>query len=202
MEDKKRLLREWIQFEAPSDLIKESREKNGGKIVLTGIIQKANQLNQNKRVYPREILRREVENYQKAVREGRAVGECDHPESSTVSLKNVSHVIREMWWDGDNVMGRVEVLNKLPAGKILEGLLDSGIKLGISSRGVGSTEKTNEGHDEVQEDYQIICWDMVSEPSTPGAFLHEGRNIEVDSRRIFTRGDRIFRALNDIIIPR
>jgi hypothetical protein len=198
----KQLLREWIAIETSSDLIRESKEKNGGKVMLSGVIQKANQLNQNKRIYPREILEREVENYKKAVREGRAVGECDHPESSSVSLKNVSHCIREIWWDGDNVMGKVEVLTNLPAGKILEGLLGHGIKLGISSRGVGSTEKTNEGTDMVQDDYQIIAWDMVSEPSTPGAYLSEGKKIEVDPRRVFTRGDRIFRALNDIVIPR
>jgi hypothetical protein len=199
----KTLLREWYSVDATSDIIKESKEKNGGKVMLSGIIQKANQLNQNKRIYPREILQREVENYKKAVREGRSVGECDHPESSSISLKNVSHVIREIWWDGDNVCGKVEVLTNLPAGKILEGLLESGIKLGISSRGVGSTEKTNEGTDIVQDDYQIICWDMVSEPSTPGAYLFaEGKKVEFDSRRVFTRGDRIFRALNDIVIPK
>jgi len=199
----KQLLREWYAVNSSSDIIKESKEKNGGKLMLTGIIQKANQLNQNKRVYPREILRREVENYQKAVRENRAVGECDHPESSSVSLKNVSHVIREIWWDGDDVCGRVEVLTNLPSGKILEGLLESGIKLGISSRGVGSTEKTNEGYDQVQDDYQIICWDMVSEPSTPGAYLFaEGKKVDFEPRRVFKKEDRIFRALNDIVLPR
>jgi hypothetical protein len=199
----KQLLREWYAVDSSSNIIKESREKNGGKLMLTGIIQKANQLNQNKRIYPREILRREVENYQKAVREARSVGECDHPESSSVSLKNVSHVIREIWWDGDDVCGKVEVLTNLPSGKILEGLMEAGIKLGISSRGVGSTEKTNEGYDQVQDDYQIICWDMVSEPSTPGAYLFaEGKKIDFEPKRTFTRGDRIFRALNDIILPR
>jgi hypothetical protein len=199
----KQLLREWIAVDSNSDVIKESREKNQGKLMLTGIIQKANQLNQNKRIYPMEILRREVENYQKAVRESRAVGECDHPESSSVSLKNVSHVVREMWWDGNNVMGRVEVLDSLPSGKILAGLLEAGVKLGISSRGVGSTEKTNEGHDVVQDDYQIICWDMVSEPSTPGAYLFaEGKRVEFEPHRVFKKEDRIFRALNDIVLPR
>lgn len=193
----KKLLREWIALDYKPELIKESREKNGGKLILQGIIQKANTKNQNKRVYPREILHREIENYQKAVRENRAVGELDHPESSTVSLERVSHVIREMAWDGDNVIGRVEVL-PTPKGKILEQLLESGITIGISSRGVGSTEQTREGVDMVQNDYQIICFDIVSEPSTPGAYLFaEGKQIDVEKVR-FAKADRIYRALNDI----
>ena len=192
----KQILREWYSIDYKPELIKESREKNGGKLVLQGVIQKAETKNQNKRVYPRDVLRREIENYQKAVRENRAVGECDHPESSSVSLKNVSHVIREMWWDGDSVLGRVELL-PTPSGKILESLLESGITIGISSRGVGSTEKTNEGFDVVQPDYQIICFDLVSEPSTPGAYLMPE---SVQHGVHLSRADRIFRALNDIVL--
>lgn len=194
----KQLLREWIALETKPGFVSESREKNGGKLMLQGIIQRAEMKNQNKRIYPRQILNREVENYQKAVREGRAIGELDHPESSTVSLKNASHVIREMWWDGDAVLGRVEVLST-PQGKILESLLDSGVTIGISSRGVGSTEKTNEGSDMVQHDFQLICFDIVSEPSTPGAYLFgEGKQIFNEEVR-FNKADRIFRALNDIV---
>lgn len=192
----KQLLREWYPVEYTPALIKESRDKNGGKLMLQGIIQKSNTQNQNKRIYPMEVLRREVENYQKAVRENRAVGELDHPESSSVSLDRVSHAVREMWWEGDNVMGRIEVLNT-PKGQILQSLLESGITIGISSRGVGSTEKNNEGLDLVQGDYQIICWDIVSEPSTPGAYLFaEGKRITTDVS--FSKADRINRALNDI----
>lgn len=194
----KKILREWIALDYKPELIKESREKNGGKLILQGIIQKSDTQNQNKRIYPNTILVREVENYQKAVRENRALGELDHPESSSVSLDRVSHVIREMWWDGCNVMGRVEVL-PTPKGKILESLLDSGITIGISSRGVGSTEKNNEGLDVVQTDYQIICFDIVSEPSTPGAYLFsEGKEVS-QQKQLFTKADRIFRALNDIV---
>ena len=196
----KQLLREWIAMDCSAELIKESREKNGGKLMLQGIIQKSDQLNQNKRVYPNEILRREVENYQKAVRDNRAVGELDHPESSSVSLERVSHIIKEMRWEGNNVLGRIEVLDT-PRGKILQSLLESGVKIGISSRGVGSTDKNNEGYDVVQPDYQIICFDIVSEPSTPGAYLFaEGKKIDVEPKRLFERGDRIFRALNDIVL--
>ena len=191
------LLREWIALETKPGLIKESREQNGGKLILQGVIQRAEMKNQNKRIYPRGILMREVENYQKAVRENRAVGELDHPESSTVSLKNVSHGIREMRWDGDTVIGRIEVL-PTPQGKILESIIDSGVTIGISSRGVGSTEKTNEGCDMVQHDFQLICFDIVSEPSAPGAYLFsEGKQYSTDIR--FNKADRIYRALNDIV---
>ncbi len=194
---KTQILREWYAVDYKPELIKESRSQNGGKLILQGIIQKANTQNQNKRIYPQAVLRREIENYQKAVRENRAVGELDHPESSSVSLERVSHVIREMYWDGDNVIGRVEVL-PTPKGQILESLLESGITIGISSRGVGSTEKTNEGLDMVQPDYQIICFDIVSEPSTPGAYLFaEGKDF--DPKKTFSKADRIFRALNDIV---
>jgi hypothetical protein len=195
----KKLLREWYAVDYKPELLKEDRAANGGKLFLKGIIQKANTKNQNKRIYPSDILRREIENYQKAVRESRAVGELDHPESSTVSLDRVSHVIREMWWEGDNVLGRVEILST-PKGMILQNLLESGVNIGISSRGVGSTEKTNEGVDMVQPDYQIICFDIVSEPSTPGAYLFtEGKTIVEGDEPKMTKADRLFRTLNEII---
>jgi hypothetical protein len=193
------LLREWYKVEYTPAMIKEDREKNGGKLLLRGILQKADTENQNKRIYPIGVLQREVENYQKAVRESRAMGELDHPESSSVSLQNVSHIVREMAWEGKNVVGRVEIL-PTPKGKILESLLEAGVTIGISSRGVGTTEKTNEGLDKVQSDYQIICFDIVSEPSTPGAYLFkEGRQIDWDPQRTMSRADRIYRALNDIV---
>lgn len=196
----KKILREWIALDYDPKVIKESKEKNNGKIILSGILQKANTKNQNKRIYPRDILAREIDNYQKAVREKRAVGELDHPESSSVSLKNASHIIREMAWDGDTVVGKVEVLST-PMGKILENLLQDGVMIGISSRGVGSTERTNEGIDQVQQDFQIICFDIVSEPSTPGAYLFgESKNFSLDNgQKMFSKADRIYRALNDIV---
>lgn len=194
----KQLLREWIGLEYSPQMIKESREKNDGKLILQGIIQKSDTQNQNKRIYPNEILKREITNYEKAVREKRAVGELDHPESSSVSLERVSHVIREMWWEGNNVCGKVEILGT-PKGEILQKLLEAGVTIGISSRGVGSTEKNNEGLDVVQPDYQIICFDIVSEPSTPGAYLMpESKQISMNGVR-FSKADRIYRALNDIV---
>lgn len=194
----KQILREWMKLDYTPQLVKESRDQNGGKIFLSGCIQKAETLNQNKRIYPKRILQREVENYQKAVRENRALGECDHPESSTVSLKNVSHVMREIWWDGDAVMGKLEVL-ATPNGKILETLLDSNVTIGISSRGVGSTSKNESGADMVSDDFCIVAWDLVSEPSTPGAYLQISEGKEIGPTAL-SRADRIFRALNDIVL--
>jgi hypothetical protein len=176
-------------------------EMPGGKrILMKGILQKADTLNQNGRIYPLAVLEREVRNYQKFILENRAVGELDHPDSSVVNLKNVSHVIREAYLEGPTVMGTIEVLHKTPSGGTLAGLVESGIKLGISSRGVGSTRKQGEYY-VVQDDFQLICWDMVSEPSTPGAFMiPEGKLLESgELHRVFNRTDRIDRILNDIL---
>ena len=194
-----KLLNSYEVFDYTPAMIKESREKNGGKILMKGILQKADTLNQNGRIYPISVLEREVRNYQKFINENRALGELDHPDSSVVNLKNVSHVIREAYLEGAVVYGTVELLDT-PSGKILQSLVESGVKLGISSRGVGSTKKKGEYH-VVQDDFQLICWDYVSEPSTPGAFMiPEGKTItDVDLRTIFNKSDRIDRILNDIL---
>ena len=194
-----KLLTEWVPFEYTQEMITESRDSNAGKIILKGVLQKAGTLNQNGRIYPLPILEREVRNYQKFIQENRALGECDHPESSVVELKNASHIVREAHMEGDVVFGAVELLDT-PSGKILQSLVESGITLGISSRGVGST-KAEGDHDVVQDDFQLICWDFVSEPSTPGAFMmKEGRIInENDLKTHFTKSDRIDRIFNDIL---
>tara|TARA_B100000131_G_C18027047_1_gene576837 strand:+ start:527 stop:1141 length:615 start_codon:yes stop_codon:yes gene_type:complete len=199
MSNSLKLLTEWRPFEYSADMIKESREKNDGKIILKGVLQKSDTLNQNGRVYPRAILEREIRNYQKFIAENRALGECDHPDSSVVELKNASHIIREAYMEEDVCMGTVELLDT-PSGKILQSLVESGVTLGISSRGVGST-KAEGDYDIVQDDFQLICWDFVSEPSTPGAFMmREGKDISnKDLQRHFTKSDRVDRILNDII---
>ena len=198
MSDRK-LLTEWMAFDYSAATIKESRELNNGKIIMKGILQKSDTLNQNGRVYPREILNREVRNYQKFIQENRALGECDHPDSSVVELKNASHIIREAYMDGDICYGTVELLDT-PAGKVLQSLVESGVTLGISSRGVGSTRREGDT-DVVQDDFQLICWDFVSEPSTPGAFvMREGKDFSgKDLNRHFTKSDRIDRIMNDIL---
>ena len=200
MSNNLKLLTEWAPFEYSSDMIVESKEKNGGKIIMKGVLQKSETLNQNGRIYPRSILEREIRNYQKFISENRALGELDHPESSVVELKNASHIIREAHMDGDVCFGTVEILDT-PSGKILKSLVESGVTLGISSRGVGSTSPDGD-YQVVQDDFQLICWDFVSEPSTPGAFMmREGREISKrDLNRHFTKSDRIDRLFNDIIL--
>lgn len=198
MNDKK-LLTEWLNFDYSPDLIRESKEKNNGKIVMKGILQKSDTLNQNGRVYPDVILSREVRNYQKFIRENRALGELDHPDSSVVELKNASHIIREAYMQEGVCYGTVEILDT-PSGKILQSLVESGVTLGISSRGVGSTKREGD-YDVVQDDFQLICWDFVSEPSTPGAFMmKEGKSLSrKDINKSFNKSDRIDRIFNDIL---
>lgn len=197
-----RLLNSYEVFDYTPEMIKESREKNGGKIMMRGILQKADTLNQNGRIYPTSVLEREIRNYQKFIAENRALGELDHPDSSVVNLKNVSHVIKEAHIEKGVVYGTVELLDT-PSGKILQSLVESGVKLGISSRGVGSTKKQGDYH-VVQDDFQLICWDYVSEPSTPGAFmLPEGKQINSSElRKIFNKSDRIDRIVNDILVSK
>jgi hypothetical protein len=195
-----RLLSTYEVFDYTTDTIKESIEKNGGKILMKGILQKADTLNQNGRIYPLSVLEREVRNYQKFIVENRAMGELDHPDTSVVNLKNASHVVREAYIENGTVFGTIEILDKTPSGAILKGLIESGVKLGISSRGVGSTRKQGDYY-VVQDDFQLICWDMVSEPSTPGAFmLPEGKQISTaELNALFNKTDRIDRIINDIL---
>ncbi len=189
---------------APSKVIEEAGKTIEipavKKHLMKGILQKADALNQNGRIYPKHVLDREIRNYQKFIIENRAMGELDHPDSSVVNLKNVSHVVKEAYMEDGVVYGTIEILDKTPSGAILKGLVESGVKLGISSRGVGSTRKQGEYY-VVQDDFQLITFDMVSEPSTSGAFMiPEGRVIGTDDlRRIFDKTDRIDRVLNDIL---
>tara|TARA_Y100000592_G_scaffold100928_1_gene183816 strand:- start:7024 stop:7626 length:603 start_codon:yes stop_codon:yes gene_type:complete len=193
-----RLITEWTNFEYDPQLIKEQKAM-GSPMMMKGILQKAETLNQNGRVYPKIILEREIRNYQKFIKENRALGELDHPDSSVVELKNSSHIIREAHMEGNIVYGTVEILNT-PSGKILQSLVESGVTLGISSRGVGST-KTQGNMQIVQDDFQLICWDFVSEPSTPGAFMmKEGKEVSPQFiNEVFNKSDRIDRIFNDIL---
>lgn len=157
-------------------------EDENGVVLVKGVLQRADAQNQNGRVYPKEILEREVKKYQQLITEKRALGELDHPESSVVSLKNVSHNIRECQWNGDDVVGVVEIL-PTPSGNILKELLKAGIRLGISSRGMGSVESMGGNKVKVGEDFELIGWDFVSNPSTQGAFmesLNESVKLELN----------------------
>ena len=162
----KNLIVDYLPFEIKPEQINESMKQNNGKLIVRGVLQRAEAKNQNGRVYPREILQREAKKYTKEfISQRRAMGELDHPESSVVNLANVSHNIREMKWENDDLVGTVEVL-PTPAGNILKELFKSGIKLGISSRGMGSVEPIGKGKVQVGEDFELLGWDFVSNPST------------------------------------
>lgn len=196
-----KLLKELTTFDYDTKLIAESIEQNGGKLIVKGVLQRADTMNANGRRYPRHILEREIKNYMKLINERRATGELDHADDPVVNLKNVSHVITNMWLDTEGtVMGEVEILHKLPMGKILRELFEAEIMVGISSRALGSVEHSNDG-DIVQDDLHFICWDFVSEPSTPGAWMmRESKEYGPEILdEVFTREDRIFRAANNVM---
>ena len=172
----KQLIVDYIPFEISSEQINESMKENNGKLVVKGVLQRANAKNQNGRVYPMEILQREAKNYDEGfIKQKRALGELDHPDSSVVNLQNVSHNITEMHWEGDNLLGTCEILTT-PSGNILRELFKNGIKLGISSRGMGSVDAIEEADGKpamkVGKDFELIAFDFVSNPSTHGAFMH------------------------------
>ena len=152
--------------------ITEAISKSGPIVLKNVVLQRANAKNQNGRIYPLEVLMREAERYKEFISERRALGELDHPESPVVNLKNVSHNITEVWFDGENLMGHLEVLST-PSGNILASLLKNDIRLGVSSRGLGSIKEIDEDTVEVQDDFNLICFDVVSNPSTQGAFINE-----------------------------
>ena len=183
----KEIIVDYIPFEITPQQINESINENNGRLVVKGVLQRAEAKNQNGRVYPKETLMREAEKYSSVqIKERRALGELDHPDSSVVNLNNVSHNVLEMHFEGNDLMGTVEVLGT-PAGNILKELFKSGIKLGISSRGLGSVKELSENDTvEVQPDFELIAFDFVSNPSTHGAFLsptNEGKlNESVGTR--------------------
>ena len=164
------LLTEYRTFKVDKRLVETSIKENRS-LVVKGVIQRAEAKNQNGRVYPKEILEREINKYiEGPVREKRALGELDHPESSVINLQNVSHNVTKIKMIGDDVYGEVEIL-PTPAGKILQALFASGITVGISSRGMGSVKEGSGGTVEVQDDFELLCFDFVSTPSTHGAYM-------------------------------
>jgi len=166
------LLTEYRPFNTSTTIAESARKSinNNSTLIVEGVIQRAGAKNQNGRVYPREILEREIDNYKQGpIAERRALGELDHPDSSVINLNNVCHNIVDIWWDGDDVIGKIEILTT-PSGNIIKELFANNITVGISSRGMGSVREAN-GVIEVQDDFEILCWDMVSNPSTHGAFV-------------------------------
>ena len=177
------LLQEYRPFKVDKLLVERSIKENKS-LVVSGVLQRAEAKNQNGRVYPRDILDREVKAYMAGpVKDNRAMGELDHPESSVINLQNVSHTIKKCWWEGDDVMGNVEILST-PAGNILKALFAAGITVGISSRGMGSVkENVGDGTVEVQDDFELLCWDFVSTPSTHGAFMRPSVNRNINESK-------------------
>jgi len=178
-------------------VITESKSKPGIYEV-EGVLQRAGAKNHNGRVYSKEILEREADKYKEQfIDGGNAFGELDHPESSIVSLKNVSHIIKKIWWKGEELFGKMELLNT-PSGNIVKEIVKAGHTIGISSRGTGSVQQTNEGTLEVQDDFELVCWDFVSNPSTHGAFmqvsLNEGKKKEDKYARLHTVVNEVLRS--------
>ena len=214
----KQLLREFFELKCDErgcqNLLNESEKKmlNEGFLVFPAKLQQADVRNGNGRTYPRSVLEREIKNYEKLIRDNRSIGECDHPDDSVINLKNASHMITRIWWDNsDSVLGTIKVL-KTPAGDILRGLYESGVLFGFSSRALGSLQEGKGGDGNpiqvVQEDLQLICFDAVSEPSSPEAYYLEPHydqvklNIAEGSKHLnkfFTKSDKINRALNEIL---
>ena len=190
---------EYMQFKPIGSLNETSGAAYGipGGFVVRGVLQRAGAKNQNGRVYPKQILERECQRYQREyIDQHRALGELDHPESSVVNLNNVSHNVLKIWWNGNDLHGAVQVLDT-PSGNILKSLFKAGITLGISSRGLGSVKQLTNETVEVQEDFELICWDFVSNPSTHGAFMRPmGMNESVNKS---TTSFQKYKKVNDII---
>jgi hypothetical protein len=197
----KQLLVDYTIFEVTPQQINESLAQNDGRLIVNGVLQRAGAKNQNGRIYPMPILQREAKNYsQTFIAERRALGELDHPDSSVVNLNNVSHNVLSMGWQGNDLVGKVEIL-PTPSGNILKALFQSGIRLGISSRGMGSVKEVmREGNAalEVQDDFELIAFDFVSNPSTHGAFLSPVN--ESVNRTVNNKYDNISRIIQDIIM--
>jgi len=166
----KKVLIETQLFKPTGTLLSEGKLSDRGNPIVEGILATAEVKNGNGRYYSKDLWEREIGKYMGLVKENRAMGELDHPESQVINLKNVSHNIKDMWWDGDNVMGKLEIL-PTPSGNILKALIESGITVGVSSRGMGSLKQVGELM-EVQDDFELLCWDFVSTPSNPDSFMH------------------------------
>jgi len=176
----KQVLIETIPFSVSRQQLHEGLKASSGNPLVEGILATAEVKNGNGRYYPKELWEREIDKYQQAINSNTSTGELDHPESSIISLKNVSHIIREVWWTGDKVMGKIEIL-PTTSGNILKALIDNGVTVGVSSRGMGSLKQMNEGTLEVQDDFELLCWDFVSTPSNPGSYMtlvKEGKEVQ------------------------
>ena len=167
----KQVLIETQSFQVNPVQLTEGIKSPAGNPIVEGILATAEVKNGNGRYYAKNLWQREIDKYMNVVKENRATGELDHPDSSIINLKNVSHIIRNLWWDGDHVVGKIEIL-PTASGNILKALIENNVQVGVSSRGMGSLKPMGEGMMEVQDDFELLCWDFVSTPSNPGSFMH------------------------------
>ena len=177
----KQLLIDHTPFHIAKLTLSEAKMAPGGRMRIKGKLQESEVKNGNGRVYPKAVLEREAKKYaDTAIKSNTAMGELDHPESTIINLKNASHNIKRIWWEGNDLMGELELLNT-PSGKIAQEIVSAGIPLGISSRGMGSVQQIGETV-EVQDDFELLCWDLVSVPSTPNAYmsLSEGKQTQIN----------------------
>ncbi len=212
---KSKTLIEWHPLQYEAKLITEAR-KAGQPVIVPALLQRADTPNSNGRIYPRGILEREVNKYQSIIDQNMALGELDHPETDpVVNLKNAAIAIKGMSWNGNDLMGEVEILHRVDAGRTILGLMEHGINIGISSRGVGSTIQNESGQELVDDDYTLLCFDVVSIGSVDGAgLLREGRvnlaesfsmdhyNMKLQESGIYTMTDEnapLRSILNDIL---
>ena len=193
----KTLLIETQNFQISPNQLKENKNPGNGNIIVEGILATAEVKNGNGRYYARELWEREMKKYEDTIKERRSCGELDHPESQVVNLKNVSHLITEYSWDGDNILGKIEIL-PTPSGNILKELIKSGVTVGVSSRGMGSLEQRGNML-EVQDDFELLCWDFVSTPSNPGSYMQEIKSLNEGltnpPQKDFTKANNIIREI-------
>lgn len=196
----------YVSLKENSKIIKEISDPDFDKEVeMYCVLQKYDTANRNGRIYPEKILKREVEKYQDMIRRGSSISELNHPESSLIDLDRVSHIIDDIWWDDNVLVGKLRLLTSpgfhekgivSTKGDIAANLMRQGVRMGISSRGVGSLAKKGE-HNEVQDDFEIICFDLVMNPSTPGAYLYMNKddrqiydeNLDTDKKSVEPRID-------------
>lgn len=176
-QENKRFVSEMQKLSSGQPIIEEP-------LILYAVLQKCNVENRNGRIYPEHILKREAKKYEQAIKERRGIGVSDHPESSIITVDDVSHEIKEMWWDGNTLMGKIEIIMTpgfvnygiaSSKGDRIANLLRKGVRIGVSSRGVGSLQK-KDGKNIVQDDFDLICWDVVTQPSTPGSYIFKNED--------------------------
>lgn len=180
-------------FQPVKGLLSEGKTSNRGLPLVEGILATAEVKNGNGRYYPRKLWEREIDKYMSSVKENRALGELDHPETTVINLKNVSHNITDIWWNGDHIMGKIEIL-PTPSGNILKALIESNITVGVSSRGTGSL-KQGSSVMEVQDDFDLLCWDFVSTPSNPGSYMNVIQEGLTSSMKDYTKANQIIQEI-------